>query len=1102
MDSLIGLLYRRHITTFMLFVAVGIFGFISIPRLPISLMPPTSSPAITILTRYPGISPSKIEEIITKPIEEQISGVGGIEDILSSSEEGESRINVIFKPGTKVSYRSLEVRSKIDLIRGNFPREVEEPAILRYDPTNKPIFIVKLESERYKLKELREFGENKYKKKFERIDGVSEIHVGGGFQREINIDIDKGKLLQTGVGLEEVLSKIRTANVDVPAGNLLIGDNYINIRVIGKLIQIKEIGKIPITVGKSEQIVYLSDISNVKDGFREKEDIARDAGKEVVSVYVQKAGDANSLALCEELRRELSSIHIEGIQQSINYDQSQTIKTAIAKVADSAIQGGIIAVVVLFLFLRNFYATILVSVSIPLSIISTFGLMYFFNVGINVISLCGLALGVGMLVDCSVVVIDRIFFVHHENGFVKDGILKASSGLSKELFASVLTSIAVFFPIFFSSRELRDLYGGLAITVSASLVTSLIVSLTFLPTLAKFILTKESRFQTLVPPQYVLTYISKMKSYIEMYHKVLSQYWDRTLQLNLSDKAENAMPLLSKNRLAGFGARCKILFWFRNKILRRRQTKLNPESPNEHELLRFDLTESLRFLLKHYNKTALYSAAIIVVCLCLSYFLKQEYIDPTDSNEISASLEVETGTHLDATDLITKSVERVIENNPNVEKVSSKVEKWHSDLMIKLKPASFREGKSANDVITELKKETDELKNAFVFYTESGAGEGSKEIDIEIIGDEAETIKELARESAKEIGGIPGIQQVALRFKEGKDQITFSIDKVKASQSGLLPNQIANFMKTAYTGSIPTKFYDKDKEIDIRVRFSEEDREGPESVFGVAIPSSQSEKTSKTPLVELSSVKKEKAESRIYRKNKRRTYGLTAKLGDIDTGSAVIKIETALKKISFPENYHYEMTGNYKKLKESKTEMINLIILAFIIIVCILSSLFESFLLPFLIILTIPFSAAGVILTLFVFRMSLNISVYIGFVMLAGITVNNSILIVETFLEKLKSNQYYEIDVLLTEGIRERIRPILITTITTVLGLLPSVLDSGEGSQLWRPLAVTVVAGLSISTALTILLFPAFFKIAVPYLLEDHKSIPLQNKIKKRSKKI
>ncbi|EQA61391.1 efflux RND transporter permease subunit [Leptospira alexanderi] len=1066
MDSLIGLLYRRHITTFMLFVAVGIFGFISIPRLPISLMPPTSSPAITILTRYPGISPSKIEEIITKPIEEQISGVGGIEDILSSSEEGESRINVIFKPGTKVSYRSLEVRSKIDLIRGNFPREVEEPAILRYDPTNKPIFIVKLESERYKLKELREFGENKYKKKFERIDGVSEIHVGGGFQREINIDIDKGKLLQTGVGLEEVLSKIRTANVDVPAGNLLIGDNYINIRVIGKLIQIKEIGKIPITVGKSEQIVYLSDISNVKDGFREKEDIARDAGKEVVSVYVQKAGDANSLALCEELRRELSSIHIEGIQQSINYDQSQTIKTAIAKVADSAIQGGIIAVVVLFLFLRNFYATILVSVSIPLSIISTFGLMYFFNVGINVISLCGLALGVGMLVDCSVVVIDRIFFVHHENGFVEDGILKASSGLSKELFASVLTSIAVFFPIFFSSRELRDLYGGLAITVSASLVTSLIVSLTFLPTLAKFILTKESRFQTLVPPQYVLTYISKMKSYIEieMYHKILP--------------------------------------WLRNKILRRRQTKLNPESSDPYELYRFDLTETLRFLLKHYNKTALYSTAIIVVCLCLSYFLKQEYIDPTDSNEISASLEVETGTHLDATDVITKSVERVIEKNPNVEKVSSKVEKWHSDLMIKLKPASFREGKSANDVITELKKETDELKNAFVFYTESGAGEGSKEIDIEIIGDEAETIKELARESAKEIGGIPGIQQVALRFKEGKDQITFSIDKVKASQSGLLPNQIANFMKTAYTGSIPTKFYDKDKEIDIRVRFSEEDREGPESVFGVAIPSSKSEKISKTPLIELSSIKKEKAESRIYRKNKRRTYGLTAKLGDIDTGSAVIEIETALKKISFPENYHYEMTGNYKKLKESKVEMINLIILAFIIIVCILSSLFESFLLPFLIILTIPFSAAGVILTLFAFRMSLNISVYIGFVMLAGITVNNSILIVETFLEKLKSNQYYEIDELLAEGIRERIRPILITTITTVLGLLPSVLDSGEGSQLWRPLAVTVVAGLSISTVLTILLFPAFFKIAVPYLLEDHKSVPIQNKTKKRSKKI
>ncbi|MDV6234456.1 efflux RND transporter permease subunit [Leptospira ellisii] len=1039
MDSLIRILYKRHVTTFMLFLGIGIFGAVAIPRLPVSLMPPSNSPAITILTRYPGISPSKIEEIITKPIEEQISGVGGIEDILSSSEEGESRINVIFKPGTKIAYRSLEVRSRIDLIRGNFPREVEEPAILRYDPTNRPIFIVKLESEKYKLKELREFGENKYKKRFERIDGVSEIHVGGGFQREVNIDIDKGKLLQTGVGLEEVLSRIRTANVDVPAGNLMVGDNYINIRVIGKLLQINEIGKVPIAVGKSEQVVYLSDIAKVQDGFREKEDIARDAGKEVVSVYVQKAGDANSLALCEDLRKELALINIDGIKQSVNYDQSQTIKTAIAKVVDSAVSGGIIAVIVLFLFLRNLYATLLVSISIPLSIISTFGLMYFFNVGINVISLCGLALGVGMLVDCSVVVIDRIFFMHGQEGFKEEGILESASSLSKELFASVLTSIAVFFPIFFSSRELRDLYGGLAITVSASLITSLIVSLTFLPTLAKFVLTKDQRFKILDLPESAKLRISALKE------------------------------------------------------------KLKSIIYGKFNLPRFELAEILDLLLKNYKKTILYSTLVIVVSLGFSFFLKQEYIDPTDSSEISASLEVETGTHLDATDVITKNVEKVIGQNPYVEKVSSKVEKWHSDLMIKLKPASERGGKSTSEIISDLKAETDQLENAFVFYTESGAGEGSKEIDIEIIGDDAETIKGLARECAKEVGGIPGIQQVALRFKEGKDQITFSIDKIKASQSGLLPNQIANFMKTAYTGSIPTKFYDKDREIDIRVRFSREDREGPESVFGVFIPSSRSEKIAKIPLIELSSIRKEKAESRIYRKNKRKTYGLTAKLGEIDTGTAVSKIEASLKKVSFPENYHYEVTGNYKKLKESRTEMILLIVLAFIIIVCILSSLFESFLIPFLIILTIPFSAAGVILTLFIFRMSLNISVYIGFVMLAGITVNNSILIAETFLEKFKSNdRYKDLDELLSTGIQERIRPILITTITTVLGLFPSVLDSGEGSQLWRPLAVTVVSGLSISTVLTIFLFPAFFKIVVPYLFDDYESVPLAEKKKKR----
>lgn len=1012
----------------MLYSGFVIFGILSVRKLPISLMPAMISPAVTIVTRYPGISPGKIEEILTKPIEEQIAGVGGIESVFSSSEEGESRVNVVFQRGTNVSYRSLEIRSKIDLIRNSFPREVEEPTILRYDPTDKPVFIIKLESDKWKLKELRDFAENKYKKRLERIDGVSEIQVGGGYQREINIDIHKGRLLMLGISLDTVLEKIRASNVDLPAGKVLDGNVWRSVKILGKHGKVEDLNLIPI-VAREERIVRLRDIADVRDGYREKENISRDAGKEVVSIYVQKAGDANTLAICKDLKKELNAIRFDDIRQTINYDQSIAIESAIERVMSSALTGGIIAVIVLFVFLRNVYSTFLVAISIPLSIVITFGPMYLLGTGINVLSLCGLALGVGMLVDCSIVVIDRIFHLKETTGYRTSNPVLAAASLSRELFASILTSIAVFLPIFFSSQDIRDLYGGIAVTVSVSLLVSLVVALTFLPTLSRILLSRESRYSPIKFPDLTRGFSSKKGT-----------------------------------RFAGISAKIRI---------------------DPYQVYSNILINSIR----NRKRILVFAIPGLLLPFLLVPFLRQEYVDPLDSGKINASVEVETGTHLDATDRIVSKVEQLIVAHPAVDKVSAKVEKWHADFLIQLKPLSERKNQSSAELIEELKSISDKAEDAFVFYTEAGDEDSSKEVDVEIIGDDGEKIKELAKESARKIGEIPGIQQVALRFKEGKDQISLYLDKVKAARSGLNANQIANYLKTGVTGSIPTKFYDIDREIDIKVRFGEEYRADQRSIYDWTFPIYREESVYRIPITEISDVKEEKSESKIYRKNKRRTYSVTAKLSDIDTGTAVGKMEEALNKIPFPENYHYEITGSYKKLKESKGELIAMIVISFIIIYCILASLFESFLAPAIIILSVPFAVSGAILVLFLFGQSLNISVYIGFVMLSGIVVNNSILLIETFLSKLSDGKAHDsMEQMIVISCLERLRPISITTLTTVLGLLPALFDYGDGSQLWKPLAVTVIAGLSASCLLTLLLIPLVFFTFYDLFLATHIS--------------
>ncbi|WP_411821501.1 efflux RND transporter permease subunit [Leptospira sp. 'Mane'] len=1006
----------------MLFGGLLALGFISLPLIPVSLMPNTENPAITIITRHAGISPSKIEESLTKPMEEQINGVGGIESIYSSSEEGESRINVLFDTGQNIAKKSLEIRSKIDLIRSSFSREVEEPVITRYDPSDKPIFIIKLESQVFSLKELRDIAEYKLKKRLERIDGISEIQVGGGYQREININIDRGKMNFLKISIESVMGKIRQANITLPTGKVETNNEWVSTRVIGKFGLVEEIKETVLRNIGNQSVIKLKDIAEVSDGFRDIENISRENGKEIVTLYIQKAGDANILTVCEGIKEEIGKFEYQGLTLTTSLDQSEFIKSSIDRVSSSALVGGLVAVVILLLFLRNLRATIIIATAIPLSIFITFFVLYNFKLGLNIMSMSGLALGIGVLIDNSIVILDRIFFLKSQSTNQNYDLSEAPIQLGGEVFASTLTNIAVFFPIFLGSFELKQLYGGLAYTVSFSMLVSFFCSLFFLPVMAKFLLKKDSDFQ----PIDFTPFINKLKTLPRL--KIPSQFT---------------------------------------------RYKPKPKSFNYRKLF----LRSFFFILK---KQKIFFGILFLFALGSVFgiqYVKTEYLDPMDSGEIRGSVELESGTHLTATNNLVKNIEDAIRKIDQVAKVSSKVEKWHADLYISLKPASER-NEDAVEMIGIFKEAVKDFESAFVYFVESGGGETSRELDVEFIGDETEILQSIAKKAASQISSIPEIQESVLRFRDGKGEVVLDLDIKKSGTSGISSQNLGSEMKTMLQGSIPSKFLDKGREVDIRVRYALTDRMSTDQVINYHILNEEGKNT--VPIKELVTVSHGIAETRIYRKNKRKIATITAKIGKGDLGGVSKKIEDLLNKIELPPNYYFEFGKNLKKLKKNQTEMMFMVCVAIFLIYAILASLFQDYIYPALILITIPLALIGIILILLIFGLSLNISVYIGIIMLCGIVVNNGIMLVDQIIlriHSLKNKTVADKTILriVAKSTLERLRPILMTTLTTILALFPSLIDTGEGSQLWRPLSITVFFGLSISTILTVYTIPILF---------------------------
>lgn len=1003
---------NNKISTYMLFSALVILGIISLTKLPLSLLPKTTYPGISILIEYPGTSPEKVESIITKPVEKIIKTLPGIEKIESVSEEGQSRININFQLKTDIKISALQAREKIGIIRSYFPKEVQEPVVLRYDPTDKPVIIATVTKENFTLAEIRDYAERTVKPKLQRVDGISEINVVGGAQKEIHINVDNSKFESLKLNFGSLYDLIQNNNMSLPGGTIKTPSTEYNVYTSERYKDVSEIADTTALNAPQGSLIKFYDFSDVKYSWKEQDDYSRYNGKDQVTIYIHQAGEANSLKVCNEIVDILANC--KDMKTDIIYNQADYIKSALLNIAVSCIWGSFFICIILYLFFKRIDIVLAIVVSIPISIISTFLFMYFFKLELNIMSLSGLSLGASIIVDNGVVIVTTIFT---EKKISRQLIIDKVMFLKNAIIASTLSTLVVFFPIFLSSEHTKQLYQGLALSISIVLLISLFVALILVPTILINTCTQD------VVPGKVFSAIKKIKiPYAGKFDGIKEYIFNKvdTFQVNIKNKYSTLLCYALENQL----------------------------------------------------KVFTYILVLLAIAITLTFFIRKDYVDPISTGEFYIYLEFPTGTTLDYTNNAVQIAEKEIQKLKVTDKITTKVEKWRGTVTVKLssKISSNRAKEKAKKNIKKILDDAIAPYNGFVYMTEADSA-NARELDITFLGKENDKLRDLAKMSAKKISGIPGIEDTVLRFREGRPEYHLIIDRDKANLAKLTSYEIGNYLRTAVYGPVVSKFIEKDREVDIRMKFLPEQVDSIEKINNFSITNQDGDLI---PLRELVTIKEGEGDTKIWRQNGRRSITITAKIGKLSYDTAVKRIGNTLNQVEFPEDYTYSFDDSIKKMEDTRRSMLVSIVLAIVLVFMILASKFESVKVPLIIITTVPLAFIGVIGALFVTRTSLNLSVFIGLIVLIGIVVNNGIILVDSINnEYIKGNLVEEN---LLEKIKEvcfqRLKPVGITAVTTIFGMMPALIRGGDGSNLWRPLSLTIISGLAFSTILTLIVIP------------------------------
>ena len=1014
--NLPDLAIRRPVFITVVFLIVTLLGGISFWQLPVDLMPDVSFPTLSVQTSYSGVGPEEMEELVSIPLERALSSTPGVEEITSTSSEGSSQIRLSFSWGTDLDSASDEIRTRLDRVRGQLPEDASAPTVFKFDVSAFPIMFLGISGD-MNPRELREFTDRQLQYRFERIPGVAQADVWGGLEREIHVNLDRAKLHALRISPAQVMAALRRENVNEPVGKVVEGDFEVLMRTAGEYVSLGEIERTMVTL-RQGQPVYVDDIAQVEDSSQEIRNVVRVNGLPGLRMGVWKQAGVNTVEVAKEVQKEIERANRDfpQIQISSIIDTSTFIESAVANVRNVALYGSVLAVFILLLFLRNLRSTLVVAISIPISVIAAFGLMYFYGFTLNIITFGGMALGVGVLVDNAIVVLENIFR-HRQDGMEKkEAARQGTQEVAMAITASTLTTIVVFLPVVFISGVAGIIFQQLAWVVSFSLFSSLLVSLTLIPLLSsRFVRVREPN-----PDSWSYGLVHRMSVWLEALDK-------------------------SYARAIGFSLR--------------------------HRGLIIGATLAL-----------LFSSFLLLP------FIGLELEPQTDQGEVQINLELPEGTRLEVTEQFALRAEEIIQEQvPEVVNLMTEVGSsggWQSasvhtgSIRLSLVPQSERV-RSSQEIAQALQPAFDQFPGVISRIRAGGGGfmmrrgqGGGDRLSLNIRGYDISESGALAVRLKRLMESIEGVSDARLSRSAGRPESQILIDRDKAATMGLSVSDIATTIRTSVGGTTATYYREGGEEYRILVRYQEKDRLSSEDVMAIPI---QTPSGLVVPLRSLVRLERSEGPLAIQRKDQQRIVTVSGNLsGSRDLGSVVAELEGKIRSLNVPPGMAIVFTGEWEEQQEAFFYLQLSFLLAVLLVYLVMAAQFESFKYPFLIMFSLPLASIGVIMALFLTDTTFSIQAFVGVIMLVGIAVNNAIVMVDYVLQLQRNHGFSLVDSLVTGG-RRRLRPILMTTLTTVLGLTPMALGIGEGSELQAPMARVLIGGLISSTFITLFLVPTLF---------------------------
>jgi len=1105
---------RRRVTIFMFMITLVLFGLIALGNLKVNLLPDLSYPTLTVRTEYTGAAPTEIETLITEPVEEAVGVVKNLRKLKSISRTGQSDVVLEFAWGTNMDQASLEVRDKMEAL--NLPLEAKAPVLLRFNPSTAPIMRLVIASKAdpasdadavRQLTALRRYADEDLKKKLEPVAGVAAVKVGGGLEDEIQVDIDQQKLAQLNLPIDNVIKRLKEENINISGGRLEEGSQRFLVRTVNQFADLEDIRNLLVTTqgstgsaadaamqqmfaiaassGSDAAIaaasaaqsasssssttiangvpVRLKDVATVRQGFKEREAIIRLGGREAVELAIYKEGDANTVATAEALRAKLEQIKAQipgDAELTTIEDQSRFIEHAISDVKKDAVIGGLLAILIIFLFLRDGWSTFVISLSLPVSIITTFFFMGQLGLSLNVMSLGGLALATGLVVDDSIVVLESIAKARERGLGILQAAIAGTREVSMAVVASTLTTIAVFLPLVFVDGIAGQLFRDQALTVAIAIAISLLVAMTLIPMLSSL----KGR-----PPL----------AFPEEPAHATWQPQNRWLK-----------PVAGGRRGLGALVRWTVfgIAWAIVKVWRGLTAVIGPVMRKASDLAMKPYAGAERGYLKllpsalaHPGKVLGLAALAFVATMALVPMLGADLIPQLAQDRFEMTAKLPAGTPLKQTDALVRELQLAHAKDDSITSLygvsgsgtrldASPTESGENIGKLTVVMADGGSARTEAAITERLRASMKGHPGVQVDFARPALFSFSTPLEVELRGQDMATLEHAGQALAARLRANPHYADVKSTVEEGFPEIQIRFDQERAGALGLTTRQIADVVVKKVRGDVATRYSFRDRKIDVLVRAQEGDRASVEGIRRLIVNPGSSRPVT---LDAVADVVATNGPSEIHRADQTRVAVVSANLRDIDLGGAVREVQDMVAREPLGAGVGMHIGGQGEELAESARSLIFAFGLAIFLVYLVMASQFESLLHPFVILFTIPLALVGAILALMLTGKPISVVVFIGLILLVGLVTKNAIILID------KVNQLREAGVAkhqaLVEGARSRLRPIIMTTLCTLFGFLPLAVAMGEGAEVRAPMAITVIGGLLVSTLLTLLVIPVVY---------------------------